>query len=105
MGAAGRAGYLVCMSFEQIESFIVVAEEGAIVRAALRLHVTQPPLTRRIQQLEDELGVALFERHARGVRLTAAGRRFLPRAVAVMQAVGAARAVVDEGADDEAAER
>jgi DNA-binding transcriptional LysR family regulator len=80
------------MSFEQIESFIAVAEEGAFVRAAARLYVTQPPLTRRIQQLEGELGVALFERHARGVRLTSAGLRFFPHAVAVIQAARAATA-------------
>lgn len=79
------------MSLEQIESFVAVAEEGALGRAAKRLHLTQPPLTRRIQHLEDELGVVLFERHARGMRLTPAGHRFLPKAVEVLAAVQSAR--------------
>lgn len=79
------------MSFEELASFVVVAEEGAIVRAALRLHITQPPLTRRIQQLEDELGTPLFERLPRGVRLTPAGERLLPRARAILAAVDEAR--------------
>lgn len=80
------------MSFEQLEGFIAVAEEGAVVHAARRLHLTQPPLTRRIQSLEDELGVALFWRAARGMRLTPAGERLLPRARQIVAAVAEARA-------------
>ena len=86
------------MSDVQVRSFVVLAEEGAFVRAAPRLYVTQPPLTRRIQALEAELGVTLFERQARGVTLTPAGRAFLPHARRILAAHDAAlQAVRGEG--------
>jgi DNA-binding transcriptional LysR family regulator len=82
------------MSLEELESFVAVAQEGAIVRAARRLHISQPPLTRRIHQLEDELGTPLFERLPRGVRLTEAGERLLPHALEILAAVERARGEV-----------
>lgn len=84
------------MSLEELESFVAVAQEGAIVRAARRLHISQPPLTRRIHQLEDELGTTLFERLPRGVRLTEAGERLLPHALEILAAVESARGAVKE---------
>jgi DNA-binding transcriptional LysR family regulator len=84
------------MSLEQLESFVAVAEEGAVVHAARRLHLTQPPLSRRIQSLEDELGVPLFQRAARGMRLTPAGERLLPHARQILAAVAEVRAVTSE---------
>jgi len=66
--------------------FVTVAEEGQITRAAARLHVAQPALSQAIAQLEEELGVHLLERHARGVTLTAAGEAFLPKARAAVAA-------------------
>jgi DNA-binding transcriptional LysR family regulator len=60
--------------------FVTVAEEGQITRAAKRLHIAQPALSQAIAQLEADLGIALLERHARGVRLTAAGEIFLVKA-------------------------
>lgn len=75
------------MSLEQLESFVAVVEEGGVVHAARRLHLTQPPLSRRIRSLEDELGVPLFEREARGMRLTPAGELLLPYARRILDAV------------------
>jgi DNA-binding transcriptional LysR family regulator len=68
------------VSLLQLESFVAVAEEENLSRAARRLCVSQPPLTRRIQSLEDELGVALFRRTARGMRLMPSGHSLLPHA-------------------------
>src|SRR5271167_222480 len=66
--------------------FVTVAEEGQITRAAGRLHVAQPALSQAIAQLEEELGIELLERHARGVTLTPAGEAFLPKARAAVAA-------------------
>ena len=79
------------MSFVQLESFVVVAEEGNLHRAARRLHVSQPPLTRRIRALEDELGVALFERTRQGMRLLPAGETLLDHAKTILREVERAR--------------
>ena len=75
------------MLFGQVQAFIEVARTGNVSRAAEALYVTQPALTARIQALEKELGEALFVRTGRGVRLTDAGRVFLPCAERAVQAV------------------
>ena len=68
------------MDVRRLKYFIVTAEERSISRAAERLHITQPPLTRHIQSLEEELGVLLFNRTSWGVELTQAGTALLKHA-------------------------
>src|SRR5690349_11748654 len=63
-----------------VEAFIAVADAGGFTRAADQLHITQTALSRRIQRLEDFLGVGLFERTTRSVALTRIGADFLPHA-------------------------
>lgn len=63
-------------SLRELECFTAVAEELSFTRAALRLHVAQPPLSRHVRDLEEKLGVKLFERTRRSVALTPAGALF-----------------------------
>src|SRR6185503_13845313 len=81
--------YRACMagmdlSLQQLRGFVAVAEELHYGRAAQRLNMTQPPLTRQIQVPERSLEVRLFDRTGRGVRLTAAGDVFLEHARRVL---------------------
>lgn len=91
------------MELRHLRYFIGVAEEENVSRAALKLHVSQPALSRQIRDLEGELGFLLLERSAKSVRLTEAGRAFLTEARAVLQraeeAVKAARAIATGGGE------
>ncbi|MET7430819.1 LysR family transcriptional regulator [Streptomyces flaveolus] len=69
-----------------LRSFLAVAEEGSLVRAAERVYVSQPALTKQIRQLETRLGVRLFERSRTGMALTDAGRELARRAPDVLAA-------------------
>ncbi len=73
------------MEFRHLRYFVAVAEERNITRAAERLHIAQPPLSRQIQQLEDLLGVALFVRGSRPLELTEAGHHFRKHAEQLLQ--------------------
>ncbi|WP_304413091.1 LysR family transcriptional regulator [Cupriavidus sp. amp6] len=65
------------MELRRLRYFHTVAQELNVTQAAERLHMAQPPLSRQIRQLEEEVGVALFDRVGRGLRLTEAGRFLL----------------------------
>ncbi|WP_020655900.1 LysR substrate-binding domain-containing protein [Massilia niastensis] len=65
------------LDIRQLHYFVAVAEEEHVGRAAERLHISQSPLSRQIAQLEEKLGLALFERSQQRIRLTADGRTFL----------------------------
>jgi DNA-binding transcriptional LysR family regulator len=88
------------MLLVQIESFLEVARRGNVSRAAEALFVTQPTLTARLHGLERELGQLLFTRTRRGMRLTDAGRLFLPYAERAVRTVRDGRqALTDAGSD------
>ena len=92
------------MELRHLRYFVVVAEEQNVTRAAERLHVSQPPLSRQIRDLEEELGVELFHRTAKSLALTEAGKIFLNEARAVLlqaeKAVQTVRAVARRGAGE-----
>lgn len=90
------------MDLRHLNAFLAVAEELSVTRAAARLHVSQPPLSRSIRQLEEELGVTLFVRHRHGVTLTDQGRQLLDAArrldAAANEFLDVARSVTGTGA-------
>ena len=89
------------MDINEIRSFLAVAEELHFGRAAERLHVAQPPLSRTIKQLERELGTSLFDRNTRSVRLTSSGQALVEPAKEVLEALRRARAAVASADDGE----
>ena len=89
------------MDVNEIRAFLAVAEELHFGRAAERLHVAQPPLSRTIKQLERELGTSLFDRNTRSVRLTTSGHALVEPAKEVLDAVRRARAAVASADDGE----
>ncbi len=72
------------MELRHLRYFVAVAEMENVSRAAARLHVSQPALSRQVRDLEEELGFRLFDRGARSLRLTAAGRIFLEESRAIL---------------------
>jgi len=72
------------MELRHLKYFVAVAEMGSVSRATEKLFIAQPPLSMQIKQLEDEVGVPLLLRYARGVRPTAAGTAFLGEAKAII---------------------
>jgi DNA-binding transcriptional LysR family regulator len=84
------------IDLRHLRYFVAVAEQESISRAAKRLHVSQPPLSRQIRDLETEVGVALFKRDPRRLMLTGPGEVFLSEARAVLQRFDDALALTRE---------
>jgi len=82
------------MDLQTLRCFVTTVEEGSITRAAVRLNMSQPPLSVRLQALERELGVPLLTRHGRGVEPTAAGRLLVDRARQLIEEHDAAATAV-----------
>jgi DNA-binding transcriptional LysR family regulator len=82
---------LLPMSFSQVEYFVAVAETSHVGRAAEKLHIAQPAVSRQIRNLEEELGTQLFLRTPRGMQLSAHGEEFLGRARTILREVEEAK--------------
>jgi len=78
------------MDTQNLRAFLLIAESGSFSEAAQKLHLTQPAVSKRIAQLEDQLGARLFDRIGRHISVTEAGRALLPHARAVQQELQAA---------------
>lgn len=90
------------MELRQIKYFMEVAKEEHVTEAAYRLHVAQSAVSRQISKLEDELGVALFSREGRSVKLTHAGRVFYDHAAIALDAMDRAVQAIDDYLNPEA---
>lgn len=88
------------MEFNQLRYVCAIAETGSFSRAAEHCHVTQPSLSQQVLKLEEDLDAKLFDRLGRSVRLTEAGRAFLPHARSILQQMEAARTGVAERSMD-----
>ncbi|QUX96053.1 LysR family transcriptional regulator [Marinomonas sp. CT5] len=88
------------MSLRQIRYFIAIAETGSVSAAASTVFISQSTLTMALRQLEDELGVELFVRHAKGMELTHSGHQFLRQAHLIMSAVDNAKRSLQQSTDD-----
>ncbi|WP_277962730.1 LysR family transcriptional regulator [Pseudomonas sp. RIT-To-2] len=84
------------IDLRRLRYFLMVSDELHFGRAASRLHIAQPPLTRQISALEAELGFRLFDRSSRSVILTAEGRHFLPYARSVLEQVDLTQAITSK---------
>ena len=92
------------MELRHLRYFSAVAEEQNVTRAAMRLHVSQPSLSRQIRDLEDELGLALFERSGKAIHLTELGRTFLKETNVILQRVDRAIAGIQNMAAQQSGE-
>lgn len=84
------------MDFKQLTYFVTTVQEGNISKAAQRLHISQPPLSTKLKDLETELGVILFERGSRKIELTQAGRIFYARAASILELMDVATKELDD---------
>lgn len=79
------------MDLKKLKHLVALAEEGSFAKAAVRLHLTQPALTRSIQSLEQGLGIKLFDRHPGGAWLTSAGQKILAGARELLRSANGLR--------------
>ncbi|RQS16012.1 LysR family transcriptional regulator [Burkholderia sp. Bp9002] len=84
------------MNFTHLAAFLAVVEAGSVTGASVRLHVSQPALTREIRELEERLGVTLFDRRPRGMSPTEAGRLLASYATRIFSLADEAEAALDE---------
>ena len=89
------------MDIEEIRTFVAIAQLGGFTRAALRLHRSQPAISRRIGLIEQELGAPLLERTHGRASLTEAGRAFLPFAEVILSAIEDGRQAVQATISEE----
>jgi DNA-binding transcriptional LysR family regulator len=82
-------------NLSQLQAFATIVESGSLGRAAEALHITQPALSRAIRRLEEQVGAPLFERHSRGMHLTAVGEALLPHAILLRREAEQAREEID----------
>jgi LysR family transcriptional regulator, pca operon transcriptional activator len=75
------------IKFRHLQTFVEVARQKSVIRAAEILHVSQPAVTKTIRELEEILGVSLFDREGRGIRISRYGEVFLRHAGATMTAL------------------
>ena len=92
------------MSLDQLRYFVAVAEEENLSRAACRLHISQPPLSRQLRSLEDELETELFRRRHNGMTLLPAGQRLLVRARSILAEIDHLRAICHPERDGKSGE-
>ncbi|MCU0830114.1 MAG: LysR family transcriptional regulator [Rhizobiaceae bacterium] len=81
----------MAFTLRQLQYFVAVAEQGSVSGAAHKLSISQPAVTEAVKELESDLGVSLFERHARGLSTTYKGHQFLRHAKAILAQVSDAR--------------
>jgi DNA-binding transcriptional LysR family regulator len=91
-------GYAGGMELRHLRYFVAVADELSFTKAAAKLHVAQPALSRQVRQLEEELGTQLFDRNRRAVTLTTAGSAFLAEARSLLERAAQAMETARNGA-------
>lgn len=84
------------MEFHQLRYVCAIADTGSFSRAAERCQIAQPSLSQQVLKLEEDLGAKLFDRLGRSIRITEAGRAFLPHARSILERMDAARSSVKE---------
>src|ERR1035437_2771642 len=87
------------MELRHLRYFVAVATEKSFRRAAERLHISQPPLSMQIKRFEGELGLELFERTSRSVRLSPAGENLLPLATSILDAADRLKTAAKQSAE------